>query len=186
MPSCRYGVRDTSNRHSFQDHAPKIMWVSNPLITAEDRACLVMGSDPNPRVVRGVDLQVCFWFLRGAVFGVRAGLMPGWPRRVRGPWGRWSGGRGQVAEPSENFGEQAVAGWQSQDQGTCVVYQPGRDGDEAAAQGGDHGFASASAVALHDARTAARCGELVQPGGCQRPSACGSGSIVGLWRGFRE
>jgi hypothetical protein len=46
-----------------------------------------------------------------------------------------------------------------------VADQPAGDADDPAPQGGDHGFASADAVARQDDLAAGDGGELVQPGG---------------------
>jgi hypothetical protein len=77
----------------------------------------------------------------------------------------WSGHCGEGAQAGEDLGEQAVAGREPQDERPGVAYQPCGDGDETAAEGGDHGFAAAGAVPFQDLLAAGGGGELVQPGG---------------------
>ncbi len=68
-------------------------------------------------------------------------------------------------EPGEDLGELAAAGREPQDQLPGVAGQPARDGDEAAAEGGDHGLAAADAMTGHDRLAGGRGDELVQPAG---------------------
>jgi hypothetical protein len=84
-------------------------------------------SDPNPRVVRGVDLRCCFWSFGCCLLcagRADARITPGSrvQFRGRGRGGRWSGRRGEGAQAGENLGEQAVAGWQPQ--GHCSEQPP--------------------------------------------------------------
>jgi hypothetical protein len=79
-----------------------------------------------------------------------------------------------------------VAGWQSQDQSLGASDQPGGDGDEAAAEGGDHGFAAAGAVALGDLPAAVTGGELVQPGGHARGEKPEGGELLDWQKEFNK
>jgi len=75
---------------------------------------------------------------------------------------RRSGGCGQVPQPGQDLGQEAVAGREPQGQ---VAGQPAGDGDQPPAQGGDHGLAAAHAVPVQDVLAGGGGGELVQPGG---------------------
>ena len=57
----------------------------------------------------------------------------------------------------------AAAGWHQQL--PAVADQPGGDGDQDPAQGGDHGLAAADPVAFYQLAAGYQAGELVQPGG---------------------
>ncbi len=81
---------------------------------------------------------------------------------------RGSGGGGQVPQPGQDLGQQAIAGREPQDQVAGVAGQPAGDGDQPPPQGGDHGLAAAHPVPVHDVLAGRAGGELVQPGGHAR------------------
>lgn len=62
----------------------------------------------------------------------------------------WSGHGGKGPQPGEDLGEQAVAAREAQDQVAGTAGQPAGNGDEPAAEDGDHDFAAADAVARED------------------------------------
>ena len=78
---------------------------------------------------------------------------------------RRSGGCGQVLQPGQDLGQEAVAGREPQGQVAGVADQPAGDGDQPPSQGRDHGLAAAHAVPVQDVLAGGKGGELVQPGG---------------------
>ncbi len=120
------------------------------------RYFLVLGMLMAPGVSAGFAVCGAFWGGAGE---------PGiWTGETALGW-VWSGRGGQCPQPGEDFGEQAVAGREPQDQAASVADDPAGDADQPVAAGGDHGFAAAHAVTSEDGFADGGGGELVQPGG---------------------